>query len=63
MNSLCILSIFNFCYFEYDFEGGIWVLIASVPDRCIHFTFSKNIKHRIRVLVSTALRGNWLEPP
>ena len=30
---------------RFGFEDRIWVLIASVPDLCIHFTFSFNIVH------------------
>ena len=38
-SSLCILTICNFSYFRFGFKGWIWVLIASVPGFCIHFTF------------------------
>ena len=34
-----IQYICNFSYFLFGFEGWIWVLIASVPDHCILFTF------------------------
>ena len=34
--SLCILTICNFG----GFEGWIWVLIVSVPDLCMPFTYS-----------------------
>ena len=27
----------------FDFEGWIWVLIASVPDLCILFTFNEAV--------------------
>ena len=32
-------SSFSFFPFWFNFEGWIWVLIASVPDLCIRFTF------------------------
>ena len=35
--SLCILTICNISYSRFGFEGLIWVLIASVPDRTILF--------------------------
>ena len=35
--SLCILTLCNFSYFPFGFEGWIWVLIASVPDVGILF--------------------------
>ena len=38
--SLCILTICNFIYFRFGFEGWIWVLISSVHDLCILFTFN-----------------------
>ena len=31
---------FHICKKGFGFEGWIWVLIASVPDLCILFTFS-----------------------
>ena len=34
-----LLIICNISYFPFGFEGWIWVLIASVPDLCIHLTF------------------------
>ena len=34
-----MLTICNFSYFLVWFEGWIWVLIVSVPDLCIIFTF------------------------
>ena len=37
--SLYIMSICNFSYFSLCFEGGTLVLIASVPDHCVPFTF------------------------
>ena len=33
--TLCILTICNFSYFPFGFEGWIGVLIASVPGFCI----------------------------
>ena len=36
---LCILTIF---YLRFGFDGWIWVLIVSVPDLCILFTFIFN---------------------
>ena len=39
---------FDYFYFKvisrFGFEGLIWVLIASVPDTCILFTFSQLMK-------------------
>ena len=36
--SLCILTVCNFSYFRFLFEGGIRVLISPVPVRCLFFT-------------------------
>ena len=33
--SLCILTICNFSYFPFGFEGGTLVLIDPVPGHCI----------------------------
>ena len=33
-------------------KGWIWVLIASVPDLCIHFTFSIGLRFNWRFAVS-----------
>ena len=38
---LCVLTICNFSYSRFGFEGGIRVLIAPVPGRCILVTFSE----------------------
>ena len=35
-----LLSIYVFSYFPFGFEGRIWDLIVSVPERCLSFTFS-----------------------
>ena len=39
----CVLLVFWLCVIlvisRFAFEGWIWILIASVPDLCIHFTF------------------------
>ena len=32
-------SIYVFSYFPFGFEGGMWDLIVSVPDRCLFFYF------------------------
>ena len=40
--SLCILTICNFSYLPFCFEGLIWVLIASVPGLCILFLLLQN---------------------
>ena len=40
---LCIMSIFNFSYFLFGFEGGLWILIASVPCHCLLVVFSLSI--------------------
>ena len=45
INSLCILAIYNLVTSRFGFEGWIWVLIASVPDLCILFTFNV-LNHR-----------------
>ena len=44
ISSLCILTICNISYFPFSFgfEGWIWVLIASVPDLCIHLNKAIN---------------------
>ena len=39
ISSLCSLTICSFSYFPFWFEGGIWVLIASVAGHCILVTF------------------------
>ena len=36
----CILTICNFEFFRFGFEGWIWVQIASVPGLYILFTFT-----------------------
>ena len=36
--SLCILTVCNFSYFPFWFEGGILVLIATVAGHCILVT-------------------------
>ena len=41
---LCILTLCNFSYFRFGFEGWIWVLIASVPDVGILFTFKQDAR-------------------
>ena len=41
--SLCILTNCNFSFFPFWFEGLIWVMIASVSDLCILFTFTYHI--------------------
>ena len=35
----CNLSIWNFSYFQFRLEGGIFGLILPVPGHCLHFTF------------------------
>ena len=42
--TLCILTLCNFTYFRFGFEGWIWVLIASVPDVGILFTFKQDAR-------------------
>ena len=39
--SICFLTICNFSFSHFGIEGWIWVLIASVPDRCLLVTFLK----------------------
>ena len=41
-------SIYVFSYFPFGFEGRIWDLIVSVPDRCLSFcsTYSR-LHHRL----------------
>ena len=34
-----LLSIYVFIYFPFGFEGRMWDLIVSVPDRCLLFDF------------------------
>ena len=36
LSSICVFSCFPFC-----FEGRIWDLIVSVPDRCLSFYFAR----------------------
>ena len=39
--TICSLFILTICYLNFSrfgFEGRIWVLTASVPDRCVLFT-------------------------
>ena len=38
--SLCILTICNFSYASFGFEGGICVMVAPVPGLCILVTFT-----------------------
>ena len=33
-------SVYVFSYFPFGFEGRMWDLIVSVPDRCWSFYFS-----------------------
>ena len=42
--SLCILTLCNFSFFPFWFKGWIWVLIASVPDVGILFTFKYDVR-------------------
>ena len=42
--SLCILTLCNFVISRFGFEGWIWVLIASVPDVGILFTFKQGAR-------------------
>ena len=39
-------SIYVFSYFPFGFEGRIWDLIVSVPDRCLSFYFSCTVKFK-----------------
>ena len=48
--SLWILTLCNLSYFLFWFEGWIWILIASVPDFCILFTFVLNVCCCFRVI-------------
>ena len=41
--SLYSLTICNFSYLPFCFEGLIWFLIASVPGLCIFFIFTKSL--------------------
>ena len=34
-----LLSVYVFTYFSFGFEGRIWDLIVSVPDRYLSFYF------------------------
>ena len=45
---LCILTNCNIRYSHFGFGGWIWVLIASVADICILFSFYKKKKHFLR---------------
>ena len=37
-------SIYVFSYFPFGFEGRMWDLIVSVPDRCLFFLLHKEHK-------------------
>ena len=39
-----LLSIYVFSYFPFGFEGRMWDLIASVPDHCLSFNFSSDMR-------------------
>ena len=39
--SLCILTILILVISRFGFDGWIWVLVASVPDLCILFSFER----------------------
>ena len=38
--SHCILTICNFSFPRFDFQGGNWVLIAAVAGHCLLVTFN-----------------------
>ena len=38
-----ILTICNIFISRFGFEGWIWILIATVPDLCILFTFEMSL--------------------
>ena len=42
---LCILTICNYSFPVFGFEGWIWVLIASVPGLCILLTYKNSCIH------------------
>ena len=35
-----LLSIYDFCYFPFGYEGRMWDLFVSIPDHCLSFYFS-----------------------
>ena len=39
-----LLSIYVFSYFPFGFEGRMWDLIVSFPDRCLSFYFQLTYK-------------------
>ena len=39
--SHCILSICNYSFSRFGFEGGIWFLIASVPVHCLFVVYTQ----------------------
>ena len=42
--SLCIMTLCNLVISRFGFEGWIWVLIASVTDVGIYFTFKQDAR-------------------
>ena len=42
--SLCIMTLVILIISRFGLECWIWVLIASVPDICIHFTFFNSLR-------------------
>ena len=51
-----MFSLYFDCFFRFGFEGWIWVLIASVPDLCILFTFI------IGKIESSSLKPQGMKP-
>ena len=60
--SLCIVTICNFSYFPFCFEGWNWVLIASVPGITYFLQTYINIKNEIRTkAISLLSSSNHME--
>ena len=45
------VNCYVFSSFPFDFEGTIWDLIESVPDRCLSFYFQRIINSLIRLFL------------
>ena len=52
-------SIYVFSYFPFGFEGRMWDLIVSVPDRCLSFYFQYWVEWGILVLAGLLGGAIW----
>ena len=46
--TICYLCVLSTCNFSIGFGGWIWVLIASVPDLCIHVLPLKPLVNKVK---------------